>query len=282
MSEEYRVELDIFAGPLDLLLYLIRRDELDIQDVSIAKVADQYLEYVRLLESLDPNTAGDFLVLAATLAEIKSRHLLPRPPIDDFEDDDDASSNLVRELLEYKRFKDAAAKLGSAAEERAKRYVRVPADLPQDEQAVELEDAQIWDLVSAFSRVMSSIGQTPSLHQVSYDDTPIELWAEELLAAVSSTGPTTFQEVFGGKRKRGEVVGLFLALLELVRRKLLTAQQDRNFGTIYLVRLEELPEEADDPDADLDPSAAGDSVSPRLVAPEDEPNPDPSTENDPT
>lgn len=266
MDEDYRVQLDIFSGPLDLLLFLIKREELDIHDVSVRKVADQYIEYVHLLEQIDPNAVGEFLVIAATLAELKSRHLLPRPPIEALDDDDDVSGNLIRELLEYKRFKEAAAQLGSAAEDRARRYARVPADLPKDDAAVELEDAQVWDLVSAFNRVMTAIGRGSALHEVTYDDTPIELWAEELLAAVATGGPTTFDEVFSGRRAKGELVGLFLALLELVRKKRLTAQQDVNFGTIFLVRLEEVADEDDVVEDDTPPRPIG----PRLVQPEED------------
>jgi chromatin segregation and condensation protein Rec8/ScpA/Scc1 (kleisin family) len=141
----------------------------------------------------------------------------------------------------------------------------VPADLPKDDAAVELEDAQVWDLVSAFNRVMTAIGRGSALHEVTYDDTPIELWAEELLAAVATGGPTTFDEVFSGRRAKGELVGLFLALLELVRKKRLTAQQDVNFGTIYLVRLEEVADE-DDAVEDTPPRPIG----PRLVQPEED------------
>lgn len=235
---EYRVQLDVFSGPLDLLLFLIKREELDIQDISIAKVADQYLEYAAVLEQLDPNAAGDFLVLASTLVEIKSRALLPTPPLEPLDDDDeDPRATLVRELLEYKRFKDAAKTLGSAADERAKRYVRAPAELPKELEGVELEDAQIWDLVAAFGKVMTAIGQGPTRHEVLYDDTPIELWAEELVHTLERDGATPFSSVFSGRRRRVEIVGLFLAVLELVRSRRVCAEQEKNFGEIYLFLL---------------------------------------------
>src|SRR5262245_59256197 len=122
VSTEYQVQLDIFSGPLDLLLFLLKRDELYIQDIPLVRVTDQYLEYVRLLEQIDPNTAGDFLVMASTLIEMKSRALLPTPPLDGEDEEEDARIALVRQLLEYKRFKDAARALGSAADERSKRF----------------------------------------------------------------------------------------------------------------------------------------------------------------
>ncbi len=241
---EYRVQLDVFTGPLDLLLYLIKRDEVDVLDIPIARITDQYLEHVHLLEQLDPNAVGDFLVLASTLVEIKSRSLLPSPPLEDLDDSDDPRAPLVKQLLEYKRFKDAAKTLGSAAEERARRYVRKPVDLPPDLQGVELEEAQVWDLLKAFGDVMESIGRGPAVHAVDYDDTPIELHAAEVLSILEREGPMTFAELFDGPTDRMQIVGRFLALLELIRSRRLRAEQESVFGKIYLFLLEEVPEEA--------------------------------------
>jgi segregation and condensation protein A len=241
LSAEYRVQLDVFTGPLDLLLYLIRRDELDIQDIPIARLTEQYLEYVKLLEVLDPNAAGDFLVMASTLVELKSRALLPTPPLE-AEDEDDPRTVLVRQLLEYKRFKDAASALGSAADERRKRFVRRPADLPQELQGLELEEAQVWDLLTAFGRVMSAIGQGPGLHEVSFDDTPIEEYAILILDTLEREGPVEFQSLFVDRLNRAEIIGLFLALLELLRTQRLRAEQDTMHGAIYLFLLVEMPD----------------------------------------
>lgn len=243
-ADEYRVQLDVFSGPLDLLLYLIRRDELDIQDISISRVTEQYVTYVRLLEQIDPNVAGEFLVMAATLIELKSRALLPSPPLEALDAPDDPRTALVRQLLEYKRFKDAARSLGSAADERARRYVRRPCDLPAELQGVELEEVQVWDLLSAFNRVMSAVGRGPLTHDVTYDDTPIALHAAEIIAVLGRDGPTTFQKLFSGHSRRGEIVGLFLAILELIRQRQIRAEQEQTFGDIYLFLLQEV-----DPDA---------------------------------
>lgn len=242
ISEAYRVQLDVFSGPLDLLLYLVRRDEVDIQDVEITPLTEQYIEYVRLLEQIDPNAAGEFLVMAATLIELKSRALLPTPPPDAM-DQDDPRSVLVRQLLEYKRFKDAARQLGSAADERAKRYVRRPAELPRELEGVELEEVEVWDLLAAFGRIMSAIGQGPLRYEVTYDDTPVALYEAELLAALEADGPTTFQALFAGRRERHEIIGLFLALLELILRRRVCAEQDRMHDEIYLFLLDEVDDE---------------------------------------
>src|SRR5262245_42575396 len=243
MTAEYRVQLDVFSGPLDLLLYLIRRDELDIQDIQIARITDQYLAYVKLLEQLDPNAAGDFLVMASTLIEMKSRAVLPAPALHGVDEEDDARVALVRQLLEYKRFKDAARSLGSAADERARRFVRKPCDLPEELQGVELEEVEVWDLLAAFGKLMTSIGQGPGLHEVRNVDRPIETYASAIMARLELQGPTTLQTLFVDCTTRGEVVGLFLALLELIRNRRVRAEQAGTFGPIYLFELEEVAEE---------------------------------------
>jgi segregation and condensation protein A len=239
---DYRVQLDVFTGPLDLLLFLIRRDEVDILDIPVARITEQYLEHVHLLEQLDPDTAGEFLVMAATLIEIKSRSLLPTPPLAGLDESDDPRAPLVQQLLEYKRFKDAARTLGSAADERALRYVRRPTDLPKELEGVELEEVQVWDLLVAFGRVMTAVGRGPGLHEVHYDDVPIELHAAEIVAIIAREGPTTFHALFDGQSERLQVVGRFLALLELIRSHRVRAEQERVFGTIYLFLLETVGE----------------------------------------
>lgn len=240
---EYRVQLDVFTGPLDLLLFLIRRDEVDLLDIPIARITEEYLAHVHLLEQLDPDAAGEFLVMASTLVELKSRMLLPRPPIDALGEADDPRAPLVRQLLEYKRFKDAAKSLAAQAEERVKRYVRTPADLPQELAGLELEEVQVWDLLSAFGKVMTAIGRGPTQHQIQYDDVPIELHAAEVLAILERESPTTFAALFDGQPDRLQVVGRFLALLELIRARRIRAEQEKTFGTIYVFLLVEVADE---------------------------------------
>lgn len=272
-GDEYRVSLDVFSGPMDLLLHLIRRDELDVQDVALAQVADQYLQHVRVMHALDPNAAGEFLVLAATLAEIKSRALLPTPPLEAMDDPiSEARSVLVKQLLEYKRFKDAARSLGRAADDRARRFVRRPGRLPPELDGVELEEANVWDLLKAFNRVMTAIGEGPSHHDVRYEDTPIEVVAEEILAVIESEGPTRFSALFGdAARPRAIVIQRFLAILELMKQRKIRCEQSQLFDDIFLVRLDEIFEEAEAAasDAALDapaPVAAGDAATAEIVA----------------
>lgn len=234
MTPEYRVQLDVFSGPLDLLLYLIRRDELDIQDIPIAHLTQQYLDYVHLLEQIDPSAAGEFLVMASTLIEMKSRALLPTPPLGIDDAEEDPRAELVRKLLEYKTFKDAARALGLSAEQRARRFARRPADLPQELVGVELEDVEVWDLLAAFSKVMTAIGQGPGLHRIAYDDQPIEWYQAAILEFLQQRGAATFRDLFTDRVTRAEIIGTFLALLELIRMQRIRAEQDRTFGVIYL------------------------------------------------
>lgn len=264
---DYRVQLDVFSGPLDLLLYLIRRDEIDIHDIPIAHITEQYIAQVRLLEHLDPDAASDFLVLAATLIELKSRALLPAPPVAVGDEPEDPRAPLVRQLLEYKRFRDAARALGSAAEERARRFVRRPADLPPELRGVELEEAEVWDLLAAFGRVMAGIGRGPGVQSIRDDDTPIELHVAEIVAILEREGPTTFEALFDGRADRMHVVGRFLALLELIRKQRIRAQQETAFGTIYLFLVDEPP--ADEPlgEETADRAAGGAADTPGGAAP---------------
>ena len=235
--EEYRVNLDIYNGPLDLLLYLIRRDEVDIYDIPVSSLTEQYVKYVEVLHQLDPNMAGEFLVMAATLLEIKTRMLLPTPPPEEGQEQGlslDPRTELVRQLLEYKAFKDAAFDLREAGEQQSQRFPRRPI-LPEVNGAeLDLEDVQVWDLVDAFSRLMESIGKGLVQHEVIYDDTPVELHAEDIMDRLSREGSLTFRRIFEGRTRRSEIVGLFLALLELVRLRKIVAAQELNFGEIYV------------------------------------------------
>ena len=237
MDEDYRVHLDIYNGPMDLLLYLIRRDEVDIHDIPIARITEQYIQYVEVIKQLDPNIAGDFLVMAATLMEIKTRILLPT--VSDIDEDDEFSTidprgELVRQLLEYKRFKDAAGDLSAAAGLQALQHARRPVAFKSDDDSLDLEDVQVWDLMQAFSKVLADIGRGPAIHEVIYDDTPIELHELDLLDRLERDGAMKFSQVFASASSHGHILGLFLALLELIRQQKILARQEGNFGEIHI------------------------------------------------
>jgi len=247
---DYRVNLDIFAGPLDLLLYLVRKEEVDIYDIPLARITDQYLQYLEMLKQLDVDLAGDFLVMAATLMEIKSAMLLPKAEPEQMAQDDsgDPRAELIRQLLEYKKFKDAANLLDAAAEQHQERFGR-PTSLinqlaPQAEPELDMDQVSIWDLLEAFDAVCKATG-TQAYNGHIRDDTPIDLYQIEVLHRLQTEGPLTFERLFDGKPNRLVMVGLFLAMLELIRDKLIWAEQPENSSQIYVRSLtDEPPEQA--------------------------------------
>ncbi|MBN2139020.1 MAG: segregation/condensation protein A [Sedimentisphaerales bacterium] len=247
---DYRVNLDIFAGPLDLLLYLVRKEEVDIYDIPIARITDQYIRYIEMLKSFDIDLAGDFLVMAATLMQIKSAMLLPQaePEMMGEEDFSDPRAELIRQLLEYKKYKDAANLLNAAADEHKQRFARPDSIIDmlsgQSEPEVDIEQISIWDLLEAFDSVCRATGTAVDVRHIE-DDTPIDLYQIEILHRLQSEGQLTFEQIFERGSGRLVMVGLFLGLLELVRSKLVSAEQTASVSTIYLRALtDEPPEQA--------------------------------------
>lgn len=242
--DDYRVKTDSYSGPLGLLLYLIRRDEIDIYDIPVAEVARQYVLYVEMLQDIDPNVAGEFLIMVTVLMELKSKMLLPRPELEEEEEEDfgDPRLELVRQLLEYKRFKDASVILSERADQQSEKWPRSPAKLKPDAPSeVDIEDVQIWDLVRAFNKVMQSIGANAATHDVVFDDTPISLHADDILDRIGREGGTIrFDRIFEGRR-RPEMVGLFLALLELMRQHRVRVKQENPFDQIDVELLSSEP-----------------------------------------
>ncbi len=242
----YRVDLDIFAGPLDLLLYLVRRDEVDIYDIPISHITDQYVNHIEMLKKLDIDLAGSFLVMAATLMEIKSAMLLPRPEIEDegAEDSGDPRAELIRQLLEYKRFKDAANMLSESAESRKLRHGRPDSIIvglkADDEPEVDLEQISVWTLLEAFDKLMQATGRLMKIDHIT-DDTPIDLYQVDILHRLQSDGPSSFEDIFKDSKNRFVMIGLFLAMLELIRSKLIGIEQPKAFDTIYLRSLTDEP-----------------------------------------
>ena len=237
---EYRVELDVYNGPLDLLLFLIKKDELDIYDIPIARITDSYMQYVQMLREmskengLDINVAGDFLVMAATLMEIKSAMLLPKLAVAADGNPSAAAEladpryELVQKLLEYKRFKDTAAMLERQAHDHQNRFPRFPARFEgqaDEPPPVDLDEVQIWDLLQAFNRLMNEVGGRKKFHEVTYDDTPIDLHAADIEDRLTREGKLTLRQLLVGRTNRSEMIGVFLALLELIREKKILVEQ---------------------------------------------------------
>ena len=233
---DFRVDLNVFRGPLDLLLYLVRKHEVEIVDIPIATVADQYLEYLTVLEQLDVNAVGDFLAVASTLIEIKSRLVLPRAGEEEGELDD-PKQDLVERLLEYKKFRDAASILEDQSREWQERFARRSNDLPPRERdlaAQPIHEVELWDLVSAFGRVLrDSSSQKPS--NIVYDDTPIHVYMEQITEQLQRDGRIRFFSLFKDDMHKSQMIGVFLALLELVRHHHIHSDQNDLFGEIWIL-----------------------------------------------
>lgn len=259
VMDDYRVHLDAFEGPLDLLLFLIRKDEVDITDIPVASITEQYLSFLKGIERIDIELAGEFLVMAATLMEIKSRMLMPAPAraaslAADAGAAEDPRAELVRQLLAYKQYRDAAAALEQRHTDWANRFPAGNASVDDERlreamesmDQVDLGEIGLVDLAEAFRKIVESVNfDRMGDHQVTYDDTPIELHAQDILERIRSTpaaadGSRTleFAQVFQG-RTRSEMIGLFLAVLDLVRRSLVAVKQETIGGPITLAPREE-------------------------------------------
>ena len=242
----YEVRLDTFEGPLDLLLHLIREHEIDIYDIPLAIITEQYLEYISFMESLDLALAGEFLEMAATLIRIKVQMLLPKET-DAGEEEEDPRQQLVRKLVEYKQFKEVAGALSSKEEERREHFPRGVdpksyADLEEEEvdTAEFLRDVTLFDLVDGLREVLSRVPERVDVHSVDLEEFTVEALIDRIRTVLSERGSLPFTEVFGAGASRSQLIATFMALLELIRLGEVKAVQTRNFGDIeIMVRAEE-------------------------------------------
>jgi segregation and condensation protein A len=231
----FQVKLDTFRGPLDLLLYLVRKHEVEVVELPLAQIAAQFLEYLAVLETLDVNAVGDFLEVASTLVELKSRQVLPHDGEIDV-DLDNARHDLVERLLEYKRFKDAASILEERGRAWQERYPRLSKDLPpreSDPSDQPIHELELWDLVSAFGRVIRE-RQAAQGTNIVYDDTPIQVYMEHIHAELRNRQRVAFSELFQQGMHKSKLIGMFLAVLELVRHHGVRAQQDDPDGELWI------------------------------------------------
>ena len=230
-ANTYKVTLDMFSGPLDLLLYLIKESEVDIAEVPIVEIADQYVEFVTGAESLDINVAAEFLVMAATLMEIKSRTLIPSEEVN-LDDVEDPGFELVRQLMEYRRFKDLSARLIEKHERRSKKFARLARyKPPKDDKA--LEEIGLFDLAEAFRKMMRETGAGRE-YRVEYNEVSVKEMMGEIMTKLQTISAMAFAGLFVGVRSRVKMVALFLALLELVRLRRIRAEQSARFGEIQI------------------------------------------------
>lgn len=237
--EAYSVKLDSFEGPLDLLIHLIKTNEVNIYDIPIALITRQYLEYVEMMQELDLDTVGEFLVMAATLIHIKSKMLLPRPEATSEEQpEEDPREALVRRLLEHQKFKAAAELLHERAVLRGAQWMRPDgriAEIAGEEYAYEPEvEVDLFSLLAAFRGVLERAKQRPMA--LPPEEVPVEVRIDQLLAMLSETEACGFEDLFAKDDSRGAMITTFLALLEMIRLKLIRVFQTVAFGPIRVYK----------------------------------------------
>lgn len=232
----FNVELSLFQGPLDLLLYLVRKHELDILNIPIALITEQYMEHTMILEQIDINAVGDFLAMLSTLVEIKSLEVLPGEQEIEVEMED-PRKELVKKLLAYKEYCDVADKLEKRGKKWQLHYPRLENDLPPRPKSwaeEPIREVELWDLVSAFGRIIRENAPTAK-HQVVYDDTPISTHMQRIFARLKQEQTVRFDSLFEPGQHKTTLIGIFLAVLELVRHEYATVAQTESFGPISIL-----------------------------------------------
>lgn len=231
----YQVKLEVFEGPLDLLLHLIKKEEVDVYDIPVARITDQYLHYLELMQDMNLDVAGEFLVMAATLTHIKSRMLLPPSEADAEEPDEDPRAELVQQLLEYQRYREVAMALGERPvllRDVFRREPEVPA-AGDDGEGVRLRDVSLADLLEAFRDVMER-ALRESFHEIVHEEVSVAECVDVILRRLEIDGPLRFRDLFAGAPPRRRLVATFLALLELVKMRAVRACQEQAYGEILL------------------------------------------------
>ena len=234
----YEVVLENFSGPLDLLFHLIQKQELNIHDIPIAIVTDQYLGYLRAMEELSLEIASEFIVMAATLLQIKSRMLLPRPPrVNDEIVEEDPRDVLVQQLLEYQKCKWAAEELKSRGVLQSQLFSRDPMDLKpfQQRQSPGLEGVSMWDLVDAYRKLLLRVPKEEQIAEIRGHVIGVDEMMKILCERMNNWQHTTFMQLMQYSKLRSELVSGFLALLELVKDSLVICSQVNSFGDIEIV-----------------------------------------------
>lgn len=243
---DFRIDLDVFRGPLDLLLYLVRKQEVEIEDLPIARITEQYLAQLEIIEQLDVNAAGEFLDLASTLVEIKSRQVLPHGD-EQVDVLDDPRDELVQRLIEYKKYKDAASLLDEQGRQWQQRLPRLGVDLPPrrtDLGTQPIQEVELWDLVSALGRMLRDRERVAPTNIV-YDDTPIHVYMRQIHSQLVSQGRAAFSELFAPGMHKSAMVGMFLAILELCRHHSVCTEQDGLHGEIWVLPAEGFSDQLD-------------------------------------
>jgi segregation and condensation protein A len=236
MDVDYKVKLEVFEGPLDLLLYLIKQDEIDIYDISLERITSQYLEYLQAFKELNIELAGEFIVMAANLIYLKSRSLLPRDqqPREEDAAEDDPRWELIRQLIEYKKFKEVAAELNLRALEQEKIFLRDTGSSAAPDEPLRLGEVGIFQLISAFQTVLKRIEARQETQEIFSERFSVSEKIDSILQRVAGGSRLRFSDLFDAAASRIEVVVTFLALLELIRLKQVRAVQKNAFEEIEI------------------------------------------------
>jgi segregation and condensation protein A len=237
---EYKVKFEVFEGPLDLLLYLIKKEEVDIYEVNLTKLATQFIEYIDMMREFDLEVAGEFLVMASTLMYIKSRELLPvdlqaQVELED-EDDTDPRWELIRQLVEYKKFKDAAVRLQVLETAQENVFPRVPIKPEIEPDTKQRLNVSVFDLLNAVNTILKRFASRDTSRDIFEDKWTVSEKIEQLRGVLASRERVTFSELFADATSRSEVICTFLALLELIRLKQLVCRQSDAFEEIEIGR----------------------------------------------
>ena len=235
----YKLKLDIFEGPLDLLLYLIKKEDIDIKDIPIAKITEQYLGYIEMMKLLDLDIVGDFLVMAATLMQIKSKMLLPPDPAEVSLEQEDPRDELVRRLQEYQKFKEIADALKDKELLRRDFFSRIEDEMRTRQMMDDAKEiyfeANLFDLITALSEALKKVPEDV-LHEIIKDEFTVEQKIHDILHLLLDKSTVSLNELFEKARSRTEVVVIFLSVLELIRLKEIKVIQKKLFSEIEILR----------------------------------------------
>ncbi len=235
----YKLKLDMFEGPLDLLLYLIKKNQIDIYDIPISEITEQYMEYIEMMKMLNLDIVGDFLVMAATLMHIKSKMLLPPDPSDVPQEEEDPRDELVRRLLEYKKFKEIAEELKGKESQRQDLFTRVIdqeklKEIKEDAREVYFE-ASLFDLITAFTKALRKVSEK-TVYSVSKEEYTVEQKIHTILHLLLDSSTILLTDLFGQCKSKMEIIVTFMAILELIRLREIVVLQKQLFGDIEVQR----------------------------------------------
>jgi len=242
LRQDYEVKLDLFEGPLDLLLYLVHKDEVDIADISVARVTEQYLSYLDLMRELNLNVAAEYLHMASTLVRLKARELLPSAEVSKEEAEEDGiytREQLIQQLLEYRKFKEAAKSLRMFEAAQAGSFPRgTPDEVEADASAPEdsIGNISVFDLLAAFRRVLEQAAEEKPSHVVKIDNAKLDDRIEYVLELLAEDDEVPFERLFADDRRRIVLVVTFMAILELVKMQEIVFRQEENFAKIFVCR----------------------------------------------